>query len=152
MSAFVLREVLTLLRYPTPQRPRPSVVGEALTQLAGLDSGPEVPSEAVGARDSTRESLDELPQLWNVLRGEMSLVGPRPAMLYIANQCTPWQRMRFRVRPGLTGLWQVLGRKEFPLQQHLEYDVYYAHNVSVALDLAILLKTLPRVLTGRGAY
>ncbi|TSC72659.1 MAG: exopolysaccharide biosynthesis polyprenyl glycosylphosphotransferase [Parcubacteria group bacterium Gr01-1014_38] len=116
---------------------------------------PEDPTDervtAVG-RFLRRWSLDELPQFWNVLQGEMSLVGPRPAMLYIANQCTPWQRMRFRVRPGLTGLWQVLGRKDLPLQKHLEYDVYYVHNASFALDLAILLKTVPRILTGRGAY
>lgn len=99
-----------------------------------------------------RWSLDELPQLWNVLRGEMSLVGPRPAMLYIANQCTPWQKLRFRVRPGLTGLWQVLGRKDLPLPKHLEYDLYYVHNLSFWLDAAILWKTLPEILSGRGAH
>lgn len=99
-----------------------------------------------------RWSLDELPQLWNVFRGDMSLVGPRPEMPHLVAQYAPWQRIRLRVRPGLTGLWQVLGRKELPLHQHLEYDVYYVNNVSVSLDVAILLKTVPRILGGRGAF
>ena len=99
-----------------------------------------------------RWSLDELPQLWNVLRGDMSLVGPRPEMPHLVERYLPWQRLRLRVRPGLTGLWQVLGRKEIPLHHHLEYDLYYVHNVSLWLDAAILWKTLPEVLSGRGAF
>ncbi len=99
-----------------------------------------------------RWSLDELPQLWNVFSGDMSLVGPRPEMPHLVARYAPWQQMRLWVRPGLTGLWQVLGRKEHPLHEHLEYDVYYVHNVCASLDLAILLKTLPRIIGGRGAY
>lgn len=99
-----------------------------------------------------RASLDELPQLWNIIRGDMSLVGPRPEMPHLVAQYAPWQRLRLRVRPGLTGLWQILGRKEHPLHEHLEYDVYYVNNVSISLDLAIILKTLPRILSGRGAF
>ncbi|MGC9316913.1 MAG: sugar transferase [Armatimonadota bacterium] len=99
-----------------------------------------------------RYSLDELPQLINVLRGEMSLVGPRPEMAFIVQRYQPWQRLRLQVRPGLTGLWQVLGRKDLPLVENIEYDFYYINNRSLLLDLAILLRTIPVVLLGRGAY
>ncbi len=99
-----------------------------------------------------RSSLDELPQLVNVLRGEMSLVGPRPEMPFIVAQYEPWQRSRLEVKPGITGLWQVLGRKDLPLRENIEYDFYYIRNWSIWLDLTILLKTVPVVLGGRGAY
>ncbi len=99
-----------------------------------------------------RYSLDELPQLINVLRGEMSLVGPRPEMPFIVEQYAPWQRRRLEMKPGITGLWQILGRKDLPLRDNIEYDFYYIHNHSLLMDLAILLKTIPVVLRGRGAY
>lgn len=99
-----------------------------------------------------RTSLDELPQLINVLKGEMSIVGPRPEMPFIVKKYREWQKRRLVVKPGLTGLWQVLGRKDLPLHKNLEYDFYYINNQSFFLDLAIVLKTIPVVLKGRGAY
>lgn len=99
-----------------------------------------------------RTSLDELPQLINVLRGDMSMVGPRPEMPFIVDQYEPWQRERLKVRPGITGLWQIIGRKNLPLHQHLEYDFYYIKNQSLLLDILIILRTIPAVILGRGAY
>jgi exopolysaccharide biosynthesis polyprenyl glycosylphosphotransferase len=99
-----------------------------------------------------RSSLDELPNLLNVLRGEMSLVGPRPEMPQIVAGYEPWQRKRLEVKPGMTGLWQILGRKDLPLTDNIQYDFYYIRNQSLSLDLAILLKTASAVLKGRGAY
>lgn len=99
-----------------------------------------------------RWSLDELPQLFNVLWGDMSLVGPRPEMAFWVEQYRPWQHLRHSVRPGLTGLWQVSGRKHLPLFQHLEYDLYYVRQRSWRLDAVILLRTLPTVISRRGAF
>lgn len=99
-----------------------------------------------------RTSLDEMPQVLNVLRGEMSLVGPRPEMPFIAEGYSPWQRARLSVKPGLTGLWQVAGRKNLPLHHNLEYDYHYVKNQSLALDVEIMARTVPAVLLGRGAY
>jgi exopolysaccharide biosynthesis polyprenyl glycosylphosphotransferase len=103
-------------------------------------------------RKLRRTSLDELPQLINVLRGEMSLVGPRPEMPYIALEYEPWQWQRFRVPPGITGWWQVNGRSDKPMHLHTEDDLYYIQNYSFWLDLRILLKTIIVVLHGHGAY
>lgn len=103
-------------------------------------------------RKLRRTSLDELPQLLNVLRGEMSLVGPRPEMPYIAAEYEPWQWQRFRVPPGITGWWQVNGRSGKPMHLHTEDDLYYIQNYSFWLDLRILLKTVTVVLSGHGAY
>ncbi len=99
-----------------------------------------------------KTSLDELPQLVNVLKGEMSLVGPRPEMPFRIKTYQPWQKARFNLKPGLTGLWQILGRKDLPLSENLEYDFYYLNNQSLILDLEILLRTIPVVLLGKGAY
>ena len=97
-------------------------------------------------------SIDELPQLWNVLRGEMSLVGPRPEMPFIVDQYDEWQRRRLTVKPGITGLWQILGRKDLPMHENLQYDFYYIRNRSLALDLSILLRTVGAVWSRRGAF
>lgn len=99
-----------------------------------------------------RTSLDELPQLWNVLTGDMSMVGPRPEMPFIVEEYEPWQRRRLTVKPGITGLWQILGRKDLPLHANLEYDFYYIQNQSIFYDLMILMKTMPVVIFGKGAY
>ncbi|MDD5677975.1 MAG: exopolysaccharide biosynthesis polyprenyl glycosylphosphotransferase [Kiritimatiellae bacterium] len=99
-----------------------------------------------------KTSLDEFPQLINVLKGEMSLVGPRPEMPFIVEKYKSWERQRLKVKPGLTGLWQIMGRKDLPLHESLEYDFYYIKNQSLLLDLTILLKTIPIVLRGKGAY
>jgi exopolysaccharide biosynthesis polyprenyl glycosylphosphotransferase len=97
-------------------------------------------------------SIDELPQLWNVLRGEMSLVGPRPEMPFIAATYDDWQRRRLGVKPGITGLWQILGRKDLPMHENLQYDFYYIRHRSLAFDLSILVRTVGAVLSRRGAF
>jgi exopolysaccharide biosynthesis polyprenyl glycosylphosphotransferase len=99
-----------------------------------------------------RWSLDELPQLINVLRGEMSLVGPRPPVPSEVAQYEDWQLGRLRAIPGLTGLWQVSGRSEVPFHDMVRLDLHYIRNWSFALDLEILLRTIPAVLSNRGAY
>ncbi|MBW2733382.1 MAG: sugar transferase [Deltaproteobacteria bacterium] len=97
-------------------------------------------------------SIDELPNLLNVLRGEMSLVGPRPEMPFIVEQYEEWQRRRLLVKPGLTGLWQILGRKDLPLHENLHYDFYYIHNRSLLLDVSLIVRTAIAVLWRKGAY
>jgi lipopolysaccharide/colanic/teichoic acid biosynthesis glycosyltransferase len=99
-----------------------------------------------------RFSLDELPQLWNVLRGEMSLVGPRPALPSEVSQYMEWHKKRLEVRPGMTGLWQVRGRCLLSFDEGVLLDIYYIENWSLWLDCKILLDTIPRVLFGEGAY
>jgi lipopolysaccharide/colanic/teichoic acid biosynthesis glycosyltransferase len=99
-----------------------------------------------------RTSLDELPQLLNVLRGEMSLVGPRPALPREVVEYTPRQRQRLCVTPGVTGLWQVSGRADVSFEDAVEMDLHYVQNQSLWLYIKILLLTVPAVLTGRGAY
>lgn len=97
-------------------------------------------------------SLDELPQLWNVLRGEMSLVGPRPPVPSEVAQYGPDQRRRLEVKPGLTCLWQVQGRSDIPFEQQVALDVAYIESQSFLGDLRILVATIPAVLLGKGAY
>jgi exopolysaccharide biosynthesis polyprenyl glycosylphosphotransferase len=99
-----------------------------------------------------RWSLDELPQLLNVLRGEMSLVGPRPPLPSEVEAYEDWQLGRLRAVPGLTGLWQVSGRSEVPFHDMVRLDLHYIRNWSLGLDFEILLRTIPAVLTNRGAY
>jgi lipopolysaccharide/colanic/teichoic acid biosynthesis glycosyltransferase len=96
-------------------------------------------------------SLDELPQLINVVRGEMSLVGPRPALPWEAVLFEPRHQARFAVKPGITGLWQVSGRNLLTMRQALELDVEYARRRTFVMDLATLARTIPVVLTRRGA-
>jgi len=99
-----------------------------------------------------RASLDELPQLINVLKGEMSLVGPRPEMPWLVSCYEPWQRKRFAVPPGITGWWQVNGRSNEPMHLHTEDDLYYIQHYSLLLDLRILWRTVAVVVKGEGAY
>jgi lipopolysaccharide/colanic/teichoic acid biosynthesis glycosyltransferase len=98
-----------------------------------------------------RSSLDELPQLWNVLRGDMSLVGPRPPIPYEVEHYPPHWFARFAVKPGLTGLWQVSGRSDLALEDMIKLDVEYARRRSLWFNLLILAKTVPAVLSTRGA-
>lgn len=98
-------------------------------------------------------SLDELPQLWSVIRGEMSLVGPRPPFPQEFARFEPWQRAKLAVRPGITCIWQVSGRSEISdFREWARLDLRYIDNWNLALDLVILLRTIPAVLSGRGAY
>jgi lipopolysaccharide/colanic/teichoic acid biosynthesis glycosyltransferase len=96
-------------------------------------------------------SLDELPQLWNVLKGDMSLVGPRPALPAEAASYGSYVRRRLAVKPGITGLWQVSGRSDLPWDEAVRLDLRYVENWSLALDLQILWKTWSAVVKGSGA-
>jgi lipopolysaccharide/colanic/teichoic acid biosynthesis glycosyltransferase len=99
-----------------------------------------------------RTSLDELPQLFNILRGDMSLVGPRPAIPYEVEQYQGHHKQRLIPQPGLTGLWQVSGRTSLTFEQMVQLDIAYSQSRSLWLDLKILLKTLPTVISGYGAW
>ena len=99
-----------------------------------------------------KTSLDELPQLWHVLRGDMSLVGPRPPFPEEVERYEPWMLRRLSVRPGLTCLWQVGGRSDLPFDEWMRLDLEYVDRCSFRLDLWILLRTIPAVLSARGAY
>ena len=131
-AAFVrslMRDAATCTVYKVPDDPRVTRVGAFLR----------------------RTSLDELPQLWNVLRGEMSLVGPRPDVTYAVADYDEWMRRRLEVKPGLTGLWQVSGRSRLSLLDMYRLDASYADQASLLLDLRILMRTVPVVLGRDGA-
>ncbi|MDX2475014.1 MAG: sugar transferase [Candidatus Krumholzibacteria bacterium] len=99
-----------------------------------------------------RTSLDELPQLFNIIKGEMSLVGPRPPIAYEIENYQPWHMERLKAVPGLTGLWQVSGRSSVSFEEMVRLDVRYINEWTPMLDLKILLKTIPVVLKGTGGY
>lgn len=99
-----------------------------------------------------RTSLDELPQLFNVLRGDMSLVGPRPALLREVLVYERWQLDRLTVRPGMTGLWQVSGRSQIPFEVMMRLDLEYIRQWSLWFDILLLVRTIPAVVSARGAY
>ncbi|MEW6443464.1 MAG: sugar transferase [bacterium] len=131
---------------------------ELLPELSGLNelSGPVFkmkrdPRRTRVGRILRMASLDELPQLLNVLRGEMSFIGPRPPIPSEIAQYKPWQYRRLSMKPGISGLWQVSGRTELDFDRWMELDLFYIDHWSLKLDFMILLKTLPAVLLGRGA-
>ncbi len=99
-----------------------------------------------------KASIDELPQLWNVLKGDMSLVGPRPALPSEVNQYSLDDRRRLEVIPGITCIWQVSGRSNIPFPQQVQLDVQYIQSQSIWMDIKLLLQTIPAVLLSRGAY
>ena len=99
-----------------------------------------------------RFSLDEIPQVGNVLRGQMSLVGPRPLPLRDYQLLADWHRRRYGVLPGMTGLWQISGRSGLSFDELVRLDFTYIENWSIWLDISIIVKTIPAVITRRGAY
>ena len=126
----------------------------------GIESDPNAPAPLTASdprvtaygRWLRATSLDELPQLWNVLKGDMSLVGPRPEMPFIVEGYDDWQLRRLDVKPGITGLWQILGRKDLPMHENLQYDFYYIRNRSLTLDASILVRTVGVVFSRKGAF
>jgi len=128
---------------------RTMVVG-AETRGAGFAVDEGDPRITRAGRILRRLSMDELPQLWNVLRGDMSLIGPRPTLAYQVEQYSPRQRRRLEVKPGLTGWAQIHGRASLPWDERIELDVWYVEHRSPLLDLRILLRT-PLALFG-GTY
>jgi lipopolysaccharide/colanic/teichoic acid biosynthesis glycosyltransferase len=125
---------------------------EALNEMDGpvFKSSRDPRRTAVG-RFLRKFSIDELPQFYNVLRGDMSLVGPRPPLPQEVARYERWQRRRLSMKPGITCLWQVSGRNEINFQDWMKLDLTYIDNWSLLLDLKILLKTVPVVILGRGA-
>jgi lipopolysaccharide/colanic/teichoic acid biosynthesis glycosyltransferase len=97
-------------------------------------------------------SIDELPQLWNVLKGDMSIVGPRPPIPKEVEQYEHWQRRRLSMRPGITCLWQVSGRNAIDFEDWMRLDLKYIDNWSLWLDIKVMLKTIPAVISARGAH
>src|ERR1700743_1838940 len=114
-----------------------------------MDEAPRIPRVGRSLRHS---SLDELPQLWNVIRGEMSLVGPRPMMEEETWRYADTLKVHKKMRPGTTGLWQISGRNRTTFQERVHLDAYYVTNWSPWLDLYILFRTIRTVLLGEGAY
>jgi lipopolysaccharide/colanic/teichoic acid biosynthesis glycosyltransferase len=99
-----------------------------------------------------RWSLDELPQIWNVLLGDMSMVGPRPPLPAEVAKYDAYQMRRLEVKPGMTGIWQVSGRSDLPFDEMVVMDIYYVDNWSLSLDIRILVRTVIAVLGRHGAY
>jgi exopolysaccharide biosynthesis polyprenyl glycosylphosphotransferase len=149
------RQLFTLLKFRT-------MVLEAEDRLAELAGRNEADGPLFKLRDDPRitrvgrflrrYSLDELPQLFNVLKGEMSLVGPRPPLPTEVALYEDWQLDRLEVRPGITGLWQVSGRSELSFDEYVRLDLFYIENWSMLYDLFVVAKTIPILLMPRGAY
>lgn len=145
-DAFKLR---TMLEDGDPKLEQDSGLLEEFNNNHKLKDDPRV--TRIG-RILRKMSIDELPQLINVLRGEMSLVGPRMISFPELARFGEWQDHILEVRPGITGLWQVNGRSNLEYEERVRLNVYYVNNRSLMLDLGILARTIPAVITGRGAY
>jgi exopolysaccharide biosynthesis polyprenyl glycosylphosphotransferase len=148
-QSFVAYKFRTMVADAEERRAELVALNEADGPIFKIRNDPRM--TAVG-RLLRRTSLDELPQFWNVLRGEMSLVGPRPPTPDEVASYDGWHQRRLDVTPGLTGLWQVLGRSDTSFDEMVRLDIYYAENWSPGMDLRILLQTIPVVLSGKGAY
>jgi exopolysaccharide biosynthesis polyprenyl glycosylphosphotransferase len=132
-------------------------VHRALLRLVGAEERgkfklPQDPRRTQVGRMIRRASIDELPQLLNVVRGEMSLVGPRPPLPEEYEQYEEWEKTRLEVLPGITGLWQVRGRSNLDFNEMVLMDLYYIEHWSIGLDIQVLLQTIPAVVAGHGAY
>jgi exopolysaccharide biosynthesis polyprenyl glycosylphosphotransferase len=125
---------------------------DQLQPPGGLDKTQDDPRVTRIGKFLRRTSLDELPQFVNVVRGDMSVVGPRPEVAHLAEQYEWWQRKRFEVPQGITGWWQVNGRSDLPMQLNTEYDLFYVRNYSIWLDVQIIFRTVIVWITGKGAY
>jgi lipopolysaccharide/colanic/teichoic acid biosynthesis glycosyltransferase len=113
---------------------------------------PDDPRVTRVGRRLRRWSLDELPQLWNALRGDMSLVGPRPEQVSVVEHYTDWHRQRLAVKPGLTGPMQISGRGMLSLDERVRLELDYIEHYSIWRDVEILIKTIPAVVLGKGAF
>ena len=139
-----------------------SMYPDAEARLAGLQDKSEVSGHIFKIKEDPRItpigkwirkfSIDELPQLFNVLIGTMSMVGPRPPLMREVVKYDSWQKKRLRIAPGITGLWQVSGRSELSFDDMVRLDIYYIENWSLWMDLKILFRTIPAVLSAKGAY
>lgn len=140
-----------------------SMVADADSQKDGMSAGNESadgvtfkikqdPRVTRIGRFMRKSSIDELPQLFNVIKGDMSLVGPRPPLPEEVAKYSEDDKKRLQIKPGITCLWQVSGRSDIPFKQQVELDKEYIKSKSIMLDIKILLKTIPAVLTGKGAY
>lgn len=148
-EVFDVYKFRTMIQDAEARRAELELFNEASGPLFKIKEDPRV--TRVG-RWLRRFSIDELPQIINVLRGEMSLVGPRPGLPEEVEQYEHWQRQRLEAPPGITGLWQVSGRSDVAFEEMCLMDIYYIENWSLGLDLQILVRTVPRVLIGSGAY
>jgi exopolysaccharide biosynthesis polyprenyl glycosylphosphotransferase len=146
---FAMIKFRTMRAGASELQPRLEAANEAEGALFKLRDDPRVTRVGAFLR---RFSLDEVPQVLNVLRGEMSLVGPRPLPLRDFKLLEDWHRKRYLVLPGMTGLWQIAGRSDLSFDDLVRLDFYYLENWSIWLDISILLRTIPAVIGARGAY
>jgi undecaprenyl phosphate N,N'-diacetylbacillosamine 1-phosphate transferase len=129
-----------------------SMIPDAVKVGLGLRTSEDDPRVTRVGKFMREYHLDELPQLINVLKGDMSIVGPRPTILSQVETYTPFERRRLEVRPGITGLAQVSGNNELPWEERIKLDVYYVDNMSLLMDLKIILRTFSTVVTREGLY
>lgn len=144
-----------MLKFRTMRVDAPDHLDQVVVERADgtvVHKRPDDPRVTSIGRLLRRYSLDELPQLFNVIKGDMSLVGPRPELPWLVDRYDSWQRKRFAVPQGITGWWQINGRSERPMHLHTEDDLYYVYNYSLWLDIRILLMTPLAVLRGKGAF
>ena len=146
---FVFYKLRSMIRGAEQHRDRIDHLNEVSGPVFKVARDPRI--TRVG-RFLRRSSLDELPQLLNVLKGDMSMVGPRPPIPQEVLQYEPWQLRRLSVRPGITCLWQISGRSRLGFDEWMRLDMEYISRRSLVLDLKILLRTIPAVLSGKGAY